>query len=153
MYHHCEAGQWSEEPGLTRCMCESLGSSHQGDVLCHPPVAPGEAVASGTYCLHTCHGHTKTEMMCQHSLWSHHPDSLTCESSGNLTDFAAFRGKSLEMNKQMKVEMMTTKENLGSMALRKLAEMKTNDAKKPLMRTKVNKRSYMRHLNQTFSAF
>ena len=28
-------------------------------VLCHPPVSMSEAVTSGTYCLHTCHGHPK----------------------------------------------------------------------------------------------
>ena len=60
-------------------MCQALGSGHPGEVLCFPPVRPGQAVTSGTYCLHTCHGHTKTEMMCQHSLWSTSPDSLSCE--------------------------------------------------------------------------
>ena len=28
-------------------------------VVCHPPVSMTEAVPSGTYCLHTCHGHPK----------------------------------------------------------------------------------------------
>ena len=28
-------------------------------VVCHPPVSMTEAVSSGTYCLHTCHGHPK----------------------------------------------------------------------------------------------
>ena len=28
-------------------------------MLCHPPVSMSEGVPSGTYCLHTCHGHPK----------------------------------------------------------------------------------------------
>ena len=134
LYHECEGGQWSEEPGLTRCMCPKLGSSHPGEVLCHPPVGPEEAVASGTYCLHTCHGHTKTEMMCQHSLWSTSPDTLTCEGS-NATSFANLRGKSLDMDTQVN----HLKENMGSLAFLKIAEMKSKEVKKkPIMKTKVS---------------
>ena len=81
LYHQCEGGQWSQEPGVTRCMCHKIGVGHPGDILCYPPVSPGSPVPSGTYCLHTCHGHTKNEMMCQHSLWSTSPNELSCEGN------------------------------------------------------------------------
>ena len=55
-------------------MCHDIGLEHDGEVaaewkplmstfvpqvVCHPPVSMTEAVPSGTYCLHTCHGHPK----------------------------------------------------------------------------------------------
>ena len=55
-------------------MCHNIGHEHEGEVtkknpischplscqvVCHPPVSMTEAVSSGTYCLHTCHGHPK----------------------------------------------------------------------------------------------
>ena len=58
-------------------MCHNIGVEHEGEVaekpdflfpggltpdfqvVCHPPVSMTEAVSSGTYCLHTCHGHPK----------------------------------------------------------------------------------------------
>jgi hypothetical protein len=37
-------------------------------VLCYPPVSMTDAVASGTYCLHTCHGHPKVNNFIYSSL-------------------------------------------------------------------------------------
>jgi len=127
LYHQCDNGAWSERPGKTRCMCQKIGLEHQGEILCHPPHRMTEAVTSGTYCLHTCHGHPKTEMMCEHSLWSNNPAELTCE--GNQT--ASFtKAKSLEM---------MSKEEMGARAHKKLREMKTKeDFDKPVMKTKID---------------
>ena len=95
LYHHCDNGEWSARPGSTRCMCQKIGTRHQGEVVCFPPVSMAEPVTSGTYCLHTCHGHTKTEMMCEHSLWSNSPASLSCEG-GNQTRPPVGRSLKLE---------------------------------------------------------
>jgi len=127
LYHQCDNGVWTEPPGKTRCMCQKIGLEHQGEILCHPPHRMSDAVTSGTYCLHTCHGHPKTEMMCEHSLWSNNPAELTCE--GNQT--ASFsKAKSLEM---------ISKEEMGARANQKLIEMRTKeDFDKPVMKTKID---------------
>ena len=141
LYHQCEAGQWSERPGVTRCLCPRIGEAHQGEVLCHPPVNMAAAVPSGTYCLHTCHGHTKTEMMCQHSLWSTSPASLSCEGTNSSSSPAPLRsisprGKSLQLSQARPV---TLRDQMGALADIKIAEMKTKDIfAKPMMKTKVS---------------
>ena len=125
---------------MTRCLCPRIGEAHQGEVLCHPPVDMAAAVPSGTYCLHTCHGHTKTEMMCQHSLWSTSPASLSCEGTNSSSAPAPLRtisprGKSLQLSQARPV---TLRDQMGALADIKIAEMKTKDIfAKPMMKTKV----------------
>ena len=123
-------------------MCPRIGDQHQGDVLCHPPVSMTAAVSSGTYCLHTCHGHTKTEMMCQHSLWSTSPASLSCEGTNSSAPAPlrsiSPRGKSLQLSEASGL----TRDQMGAIAHQKIAEMKTQDIfSKPLMKTKVSEGS------------
>ena len=92
---------------------------------------------SGTYCLHTCHGHTKTEMMCQHSLWSTDPASLSCEGTNTSAPLRQVepRGKSLQLGEASGL----TSDQMGAIADIKIAEMKTKDIfAKPLMKTKVS---------------
>lgn len=113
-------------------MCSRIGERHPGEVLCHPPVSMSEPVTSGTYCLHTCHGHTKTEMVCQHSVWSTPPAELSCEGN-NRTTFSQLRGKSLE------TAFTITEDQMGDIASKKIAQMKTKDIfDKPMMKTKVS---------------
>ena len=116
-------------------MCNRIGERHPGEVLCHPPVSMSSPVPSGTYCLHTCHGHTKTEMVCQHSLWSADPAQLSCEGN-NGTTFSQIRarGKSLEPR------LTITKDETGNIANMKIAQMKSKDVfDKPMMKTKVSR--------------
>ena len=122
---------------MTRCLCNRIGENHQGEVLCHPPVSMSAPVSSGTYCLHTCHGHTKTEMMCQHSLWSTDPASLSCEGTNQTASAPLIRprGKSLQHSEATGL----TSDQMGVIAHQKIAEMKSKDIfAKPVMKTKVS---------------
>jgi len=87
--------------------------------LCYPQHTMDEAVTSGTYCLHTCHGHPKTEMICDHSLWSNSPTELSCHASSG--------------NKSQNFDIL----NLGSRVSEKLRELRGKEDK-PNMKTKID---------------